>query len=156
MMSRITLSLRREDAAWQVGSVVSEHAGGQTTIHFAGLGDGDLEMKKRGADADDADGTASVASTSTLVSNSCNSGTWRGLRGIALPMPIVENQEEDAEDYFHCAPSPCGDGMFRPYSHESFQTALASRASGSSNESFRPLSPCSPTWALTSPRRRVR
>lgn len=67
----------------------------QKMIHVAG-------PKTRGAgslcELDFDDGTASVASSPTLVSDSgSGSGeTWRSLHGIALPTPIVESQEEEA------------------------------------------------------------
>ncbi|KZW02322.1 hypothetical protein EXIGLDRAFT_829505 [Exidia glandulosa HHB12029] len=170
MMSRITLSLRREDTAWQVGTVLTDHMPGggdmKTTIHFAGA-------DKKNRDADEASiwtssefdfdpgerSRSSFASSSTLVSNSYaeNGGTWR-LARPGMPTPIVESQEEEVElDYFQRSPTSAVssrvEGMFKPYSQESFRISL-NRATGGSSESLA-STPCSPTWALSSPRRRL-
>ncbi|EJD42821.1 hypothetical protein AURDEDRAFT_168065 [Auricularia subglabra TFB-10046 SS5] len=147
MMSRITLSLRREDIAWQIGTTMGDADAGQSTVYFARddqvgkhppHGGPGFARAKRPAGAT-ATGSTSVASSRTAVSLAPPPGT---AKTWFPPTPIVEGEADD--DYLDDrndegddasdielqvprrhddAESDCGsarlDNMFRTYTRQS-------------------------------------
>ncbi|EJD42823.1 hypothetical protein AURDEDRAFT_168067 [Auricularia subglabra TFB-10046 SS5] len=95
MMSRITLSLRREDAAWRVGSIHADEEHQRTSLGFAPKRRTQDDSAITNSDFD----FQSKMSNGTFVSDSGKSIELyaRFQRKLALPTPIIE---EDGADYF--------------------------------------------------------
>ncbi|KZW02323.1 hypothetical protein EXIGLDRAFT_735783 [Exidia glandulosa HHB12029] len=138
MMSRITLSLRREDIAWQIGTTMAADGrdDAQSTVFFAheeGRAGTKIKMKNlagRGGSlprgsasfaSTDVGGGPSFASSRTAVSAPVNLKPPAVDQCWFPPTPIIEtgdeDDEEDREDYFD--DGTVRDGGRRPYDLES-------------------------------------
>ncbi|KZW02301.1 hypothetical protein EXIGLDRAFT_735765 [Exidia glandulosa HHB12029] len=110
MMSRITLSLRRDDAAWYVGlggRTSDDLVGGASSMGFVPGSKEKTVSKRLSSSQGSSTGTDETSSVLDICANPSSSATLvtgqMVARGRLRPTPIVEMDEEETP-YFHRTP----------------------------------------------------